>query len=137
MCAVKSNNGTGVKPKTSLTDEEIRLVINAVRQASVQWEGRKIALAKARRRVLEGFHKNGKARYKYHWQCAKCRKWYRDEKSVEVDHIVEIGPFKGDWNVHLARMLCDPGTGLQILCRACHERKTAAWQNARLRWSRK
>ena len=60
---------------------------------------------------------------------------------MEVDHIVEIGgveKFTGDWNEVIAKMFPRPVEAhLQCLCVACHARKTAKYNNARIKWQRK
>ncbi len=84
--------------------------------------------------MLEGTYKNGKPKYKYYWKCAKCAELFRDEKSMEVDHIIEIGPFNGCLNDYAERMFCGQDN-LQALCVGCHKKKTAT--NASLRFERK
>lgn len=124
-----------------LTTSDIDFIYNELRKASVIWSGRKEALALARRRVFERRTREGKPVYKYHWQCAKCAKWFRDEAEMEVDHIIEIGgktAFNGDWNETINRIFPRPvEKHLQVLCRPCHERKTRNYLNARDKWQRK
>jgi 5-methylcytosine-specific restriction endonuclease McrA len=117
-----------------MDDSTIKLIMNQLRQGTLIWDGRKNALDKARKKVQEGFLKNGKPFYKYFWQCNVCKDWFRDSSSVEVDHIEEIGPYKGDWNDFINRMYCSEDN-LQVLCSKCHVAKTT--KNARERWVRK
>ena len=117
-----------------MDSDTIKLIMNQLRQGSLIWEGRKIALELARKKVHEGFTKAGKSIYKYFWQCNECKEWFRDVSSVEVDHIEEIGPYKGDWNDYINRMYCSVDN-LQVLCVKCHLGKTT--KNARERWVRK
>lgn len=96
----------------------------------------------ARKKVFEKRAKSsGNAVYKYHWQCAKCRKWFRDEACMEVDHKVEIGgvtSFNGDWNEMVAKVLPRPVQDhLQALCVWCHARKTKNYMAASSQWERK
>ncbi len=121
----------------SLSPDDVKFIINALREASIKWPGRKAALDRSRKRVLIGRAKNGNPKYKYHWQCAKCLKWHRDEKSMEVDHVIEIGSFCGDWNNFLLRMFPQIDSALQVLCVNCHQRKTSAFNAAHLKWKRK
>lgn len=119
-----------------MTQADIDFVKNLLRQGSVRWRGRAECLRRARKKVLVRKSKQGKSIFKYHWKCAKCSAWYRDEKSMEVDHIIEVGPFSGDWNEFIGRVYCDL-SNLQALCVACHLKKTAAYSNAKAQWKRK
>jgi 5-methylcytosine-specific restriction endonuclease McrA len=111
---------------------------NEIRKASIKWPGRRECLENARKRVLVGHTKLGKPKYKYHWQCAICKRWTKDEKMMEVDHIVEIGPFTGDWNEYLAKHFPRPvSEHLQALCQTCHLKKTRAFNAAHTKWKRK
>lgn len=56
---------------------------------------------------------------------------------MEVDHIIEIGPFTGCWNEYFLRHFPDPITGLQAMCIVCHLKKTNAYNSARSQWRRK
>jgi 5-methylcytosine-specific restriction endonuclease McrA len=124
-----------------LTKEDVEFLFNELRKSSVIWSGRKEALQLARKKVLVKRAKNGNPVYKYHWQCAVCKKWKRNEVEVEVDHIVEIGGVTGhcgNWNDTISRIFPRPvSEHLQVLCVACHARKTAAYSSARSRWQRK
>ena len=56
---------------------------------------------------------------------------------IEVDHVVEIGSFTGDWNEYINKMFCDDNLeNLQALCVPCHSLKSTAG-NATLRYQRK
>lgn len=112
--------------------------MNELRRASITWEGRKNALKKARYQVDEGkVTKAGKRVMKYYWTCSHCKESFRDETSVEVDHIVEVGPWADTMSLDVwARKLFDE-MNLQVLCLICHLKKTKQYQNARLRWQRK
>jgi len=60
---------------------------------------------------------------------------------MEVDHIVEIGgytSFNGSWDDMFARMFPRPvEKHLQCLCKACHARKTGAYNAASVNMKRK
>lgn len=116
--------------------DDIKFVMNLLRQGSIKWRGRTECLRKARKKVLVGYTKDGKPKYKYHWQCAKCRKWFRQEKQMEVDHIVEIGSFCGDWNIQIPKILTE-AENLQALCIGCHMIKTKQYNSARVMYERK
>ncbi len=112
-----------------------RHIINVLRAGTITWEGRRNALERARKKVDEGkVRKDGTKVLKYYWQCAICKVWFRDQSDLEVDHIVEIGPFNGNWDDYVRRMYCDE-SNLQACCQVCHRKKSTS--NASLRFARK
>lgn len=125
----------------NLTQDDIEFLFNELRKSSIIWNGRKEVLRAARRKVFVRRAKNGKPVYKFQWQCAKCRNWFKQESEMEVDHIVEIGgvtSFNGDWNETIGRIFPRPVTDhLQALCIPCHLRKTNQYNSARTKWKRK
>lgn len=77
-----------------------------------------------RREALKG----AKA-YKKFWFCALCT--FPTDKP-EVDHVDPVGPTPGSrradgvtWDGFMSRLFV-PASGLQILCRECHAKKTLA-----------
>lgn len=54
---------------------------------------------------------------------------------MEVDHIVEVGPFT-NWNEFVPRVFCGQ-ENLQALCTTCHMKKTQLYNSAPFRWKRK
>ena len=127
--------------KFELSEEDVKFLFNELRKASIIWDGRKEVLRAARRRVMEGRTKKGKPIYKYHWQCAKCTKWFRDETQMEVDHIVEIGgitKFSGDWNEVISKVFPRPVLEhMQCLCISCHLKKTKQYMAAAHKYVRR
>jgi 5-methylcytosine-specific restriction endonuclease McrA len=114
-----------------MTKEDIAFILNILRQGTITWKGRSNSLKNSRKQVHEGkFTKDGKEIFKFYWQCASCAKWHRDESDMEVDHIIEIGGFKGDWNSIIDRMYDE--NNLQVLCRVCHLKKTTTGNATRL-----
>ena len=113
----------------------LKFILNVLRQGTITWNGRSECLKRARKKVLERVNTRGKEIYKFYWTCAKCKKEFRDESSMEVDHIEEVGPYAGDLHKYAERLYC-PIENLQALCISCHARKTAGF-NARLRYTRK
>lgn len=101
--------------------QTIDFIINLLRHGSVKWDTRKKALKRARKQVTESNNKK-----KFHWQCAKCKNWFRDQAKMEVDHIVEVGPFGGSWDEFISRLYCDV-ENLQVLCIDCHKLKTVGY----------
>lgn len=116
-------------------------ILNALRKASTTWHGRQECLNRTRILVWEGEcvkkgKNKGKKKYKYFYQCAQCKERFRDQESLEVDHIKEIGPYTGNIHEFAERIYCDQ-SNLQALCLACHKRKTAAFTSALFRYKRK
>lgn len=116
--------------------EDQEYVVNLLRHGTVKWKGRALCLRRARRRVLVRRSKSGKPVYKYHWQCAVCKEWSRDVRAMEVDHIIEIGGFKGSWDKIVPKFYCGQDN-LQAMCIGCHMKKTKAYNNASIQWKRK
>jgi len=119
-----------------LPHDDVEFIKNLLRQGSVKWKGRAECLRRARTRVIVRRGKFNQPIYKYHWQCAKCRLWSKNVDAMEVDHIIEIGTFNGDWNEYLFKLF-SPQNNLQALCVACHLKKTKAFNSAATRWKRK
>lgn len=117
--------------------EDIEYIVNVLRRGTVTWSGRAEVLRRCRKKVFVRVAKSGKKVYKFHWQCEGCREWFRDQRDLEVDHVVEIGGFKGDWNEFISRMYSRIKASMQALCLVCHKRKTAAYMNAKMRYTRK
>lgn len=124
-------------PKTKLTPDDVKFILNILRQGTVKWPGRAEVLRKCRKRVFVRKSLEGRPIYKYHWQCAICKSWTKDEKQMEVDHIVELGTFSGDFTDYIDRMFDFARDNLQALCTTCHLKKTMAFNSARTRWKRK
>ena len=118
-----------------MTELDIRYVINLLRQGTIKWSGRAECLRLARIQVAEGTSSNGSLILKYYWQCYRCKKFFRDEKDMEVDHIEEIGPYNGDLHNYAQRVYCSQDN-LGAICILCHQAKTSSF-NARLKFKRK
>jgi 5-methylcytosine-specific restriction endonuclease McrA len=115
----------------------IKHIVNALRQASTSWEGRNNCLKKHRKAVFVRKSLAGKDIFKFHWQCVKCKRWYKDIEKIEVDHIVEVGKMPTD----LAGLMETIGRmydekNLQTMCIDCHLEKTVA-KNAMWLYERK
>lgn len=116
--------------------ELIYYIANLLRKGTMTWSGRQKALLAARKKKVEGLTRaRGKIKTKFYWTCAKCGEDFRDQSEVEVDHIVEIGPFQGDWNDFISRIYCSQDN-LQVLCVVCHAKKTSGY-NASRKYTRK
>lgn len=119
-----------------ISEEDTQFILNLLRRGTTKWKGRSECLRLARKRVLVRTGAKGQSVFKWHWQCATCGKWTPDVNQMEVDHIVEVGPYAGDLHEYAKRLFCGQDN-LQALCISCHSRKTAAYQSARSRWQRK
>lgn len=53
--------------------------------------------------------------------CACCGKVFR-RKDIDVDHKIAIGRFD-NFDLYIERLFVD-SSGLQILCKVCHKKKT-------------
>ena len=81
-----------------------------------KWE-----VLKAAKRPYKGQDK----RCKWEFQCAKCSKWHK-AKAVSVDHKIPAGALNtfDDLPGFVQRLFCGVD-GLQVLCKTCHDVKTA------------
>lgn len=128
---------TKVNDNFPVDKKTLDYVLNLLRQGTIKWDGRKRCLRRARKLVHDGtYYQNGNPIKKYFWKCAKCKQWFRDESEMEVDHVVEIGPFNGDLHNYADRMYPEDPNALQALCVLCHSKKTATF-NATARFTRK
>lgn len=119
-----------------MNEKEVKYLIQVLRAGTVASAPRNLCLKRASKKVFVRYAKNGNKIFKLHWQCAKCKAWFKDKESLEVDHIEEIGPFKGDWHDFIMRMYFCGQKNLAALCVVCHAKKTSGF-NARLRYERK
>lgn len=64
-------------------------------------------------------------RQKWEYVCAICVLTFK-QKEITVDHIIPAGSFLGPANfaTFVPALFC-PRTGLQVLCKSCHNIKTA------------
>lgn len=118
--------------------EDVDYIMNVLRLGTVTWSGRQECLRLARKKVFERRAKNGKPVYKLKWQCATCSQWFRNEDDMQVDHIVEIGGYNGNFHDMIFKMYRRPvEEHLQCLCKWCHMKKTMKYNSAKTLWKRK
>ncbi len=101
---------------------------SALRSASMKWPPK--YEVKKQARVERGVYKCAGYKRRAHKVPASLPPPPGRKRRVDnalVDHIVPvIDPVEGftTWDEVVARMFCEP-VGLQLLCKACHDRKTA------------
>lgn len=119
--------------------ETVDHILNVLRRGTVTWYMRSQVLNRHRRKKAIGFYKDKKRsteiKYKWEYKCEGCEEYFDSPDVLEVDHIIEIGPFMGNWHEYIMRMYCHEDN-LQALCTICHKRKTAVF-NSSLRFQRK
>ena len=105
-------------------------ILNILRRGTITWHVRTQCLNRGRYKVDIG------GRKVWARDCDGCGDMHLQKNNdLEVDHIVEVGPFEGDFDKIVRRMYCSLDN-LQALCFSCHRRKTNSF-NAALRFSRK
>lgn len=113
-----------------------KYIIQSLRRATITWSGRALCLNRGRRKRIIGTIASGKEKWIWENDCEICHKFYALKDNIfEVDHIVEIGPFNGDFDDLVRRMFCEQDN-LQRLCIPCHAKKTSNF-NSTLRYERK
>ena len=107
--------------------QTIKYIVNTLRKGTITWQGRRDCLNNGRRKNVNGLWENN---------CQKCGVYFLQKTNyLEVDHIKEIGGFKGNWDDFINRMYCSQ-SNLQRLCIDCHLVKTSSF-NSTLKYTRK
>ena len=114
---------TVVKPRCHGTMTESAFwsfIRSALRQKSRFWKPITECKLKARR-----LYKGPNKRQKYEYQCNSCNKWWI-EKKINVEHITPAGSLSSSKDLpgFVERLFCEVDN-LQVLCEACHNKKTA------------
>jgi 5-methylcytosine-specific restriction endonuclease McrA len=112
-------------------------ILNILRQGTLTWHVRNKVLNRGRYQVVVGKRKNGEDKKIWYRKCdGGCGSAYALKDSLlEVDHVVPVLNFKGDWTEYIEKMYCDE-KNLQALCHSCHLKKTQL-DIAPLRYERK
>jgi len=98
-------------------------IISLLRRGTMRWPPRNEALAKAK---TEKKINTATGRMAQHYECAECKGQFT-AKNIAVDHIqAVIDPYDGfiDFSVYIERMFCGVDN-LQVLCKDCHDVKSA------------
>jgi 5-methylcytosine-specific restriction endonuclease McrA len=92
---------------------------SALRQKSRWWKPITECKMKARRP-----YKGPNKRQKFEYQCNTCKLWF-PEKKINVDHMVPAGSLNTGQDLpgFVDRLFCEQDN-LQVLCEACHDKKT-------------
>jgi len=101
--------------------EDIEYIMNVLRRGTITWSGGTECLNRGRYKKI-----NPRTGNMVWWRdCdAKCGASHMlMDDLFEVDHIVEVGGFKGSWDDYVNRLYCEQ-SNLQALCFSCHEKKT-------------
>jgi len=71
------------------------------------------------------------------YKCSVCGGIIPNQKLVKADHIEQVRADGWDWNKFMERLFCPP-VGLQIMCKACHDKKSKEERerNAMLKYGR-
>ena len=103
-----------------------QFTINALRKSIFRWLPRSIALNSALVHKGEYTIKKEKDRSRKKYKCAGCEGIFR-QKEINVDHINPVvDPKEGfvGFDQYITRMFCKV-EGFQVLCKECHDIKTA------------
>lgn len=112
--------------------ETISYLLNILRRGTTIWSGRTACINKTRVKKLVGIFKNGTPKYKYFYYCDECKGEFSSPDQIQVDHIIEVGPFNGNFDDYIRRLYCEQ-SNLQNLCKVCHTKKTSVYNSARIR----
>ena len=111
----------------SMDKKTQNLIIRKMRNTTRFWHISNNVRKAAKTRIVIGYFKNGKRKYKVMYKCAHCTTL---QEKIEIDHIDEVGPFKGCWDIWMNRLFCEE-SNLQALCRGCHQVKTDEYNEFR------
>lgn len=101
---------------------------SALRSAFNRYPPKYESIKAAATTVQDGVYKTGvkkgKPKYIRQYQCASCKKHFK-QKDVQVDHITPAGSLKDydDLPGFVSRLFCTIDE-LQVLCKPCHKLKT-------------
>ena len=128
-----------VKIKKKVLNPRVPRTHNGNTMTSSEWHGKIISLLRQLSRwyippnqaKLQAKRKkpaNVVGRHIYEYQCAMCKKWFKDG-DIALDHIIEAGSMRTyvDLPDFCKRLFCEK-EGFQVLCNngknSCHHKKT-------------
>jgi 5-methylcytosine-specific restriction endonuclease McrA len=95
-------------------------ITTALRSATRRWPPKYGCLKAA----FVGVKKNPKSgRDAKHYRCATCESEF-PQSGVQVDHIEPVGS-TSSWDEFIEKLFCE-ADNLQVLCKGCHKKKSAA-----------
>jgi 5-methylcytosine-specific restriction endonuclease McrA len=113
-----------IRAHGTMTEAGYRAFIRSMlRRGSIRWKPKYVAKAMARHHEKLP---NGRGRDVFHSLCAECEQLV-PETSAVVDHIKPVvDPNVGftTWDDFIERLFCE-ADNLQVLCKVCHDEKTA------------
>lgn len=111
-------------PIKEWTDAKFRgWIISLLRRGTIKWPPRNQCLANAKTKKKKNKKTN---RLAQHYRCNGCKKEF-PLREVCVDHIQPVVSTKEgftDFDRYIERMYCSI-EGLQVLCKTCHDEKSA------------
>jgi 5-methylcytosine-specific restriction endonuclease McrA len=95
------------------------MIRSCLRRLSLRWKPRGEYLRSVRRPYI-----GPDKRTKWEYPCIECKEWHA-QKNIEVDHIIPAGKLNcfDDIGPFVRRLLVER-EGYQVLCKACHKKKT-------------
>ena len=107
----------------------VNTIISKLRTISMWSEERKMVRNRCKVKGKVGKFKNGKDKIRLlGYKCEHCSDIV---DKIDVDHVIEIGSFSGDWNDYIARLFCSLDN-LQGLCKKCHKQKTKEYKSGQI-----
>jgi hypothetical protein len=99
------------KPRKRRVWDKRSIAIAALRKASRFWPARTAVLKAASASFGQ-------------YRCEACKKPH-DRKNVQVDHVEPVVPVSGweGFDSYVERLFCET-SGLAVLCKTCHKKKT-------------
>lgn len=101
------------------TSKFFSFIRSGLRSTYNKWPPKWEVLKQAKRE-----YKGPNKRQRYEYSCSECKKYYT-QKEISVDHIIPAGSLNSfdDLPLFVERLFVGQ-EGLQVLCTACHQKKT-------------
>lgn len=117
--------------KKSKTKRLTSWLIPKLRQISLYWPPRTIALQKAKVYLADGNYKNGNPRTRVKFRCEVCKELF-ERNEIQMDHRVPVVDISGfnTWDEYINSLFCSE-QNYSALCKPCHDNKTLEENKAR------